>query len=77
MTPQEFWDMTPREFSNKQAGFFEKEAYLAILHRKAMNDKKTSVDKLLGRNTQSNKKVVSLQKHKDTIAELEKKFSVN
>ena len=77
MTPQQFWDMTPREFHNKQQGFFEKEAWAAILYRRAMNEKKVSVDKLLNRNASSKKKVVSLDEHRNMIHEMEKRFNSN
>jgi acyl-ACP thioesterase len=75
LTPEQFWNMTPRQFYNKQQGFYEKNAYLAILNRKAMNEKRVSMDSLLGRNKQvSNKKVVSIDEHRNMIAELENRF---
>lgn len=68
--------MTPRQFNNKQKGFYEKNAYLAILNRRAMNEKRVSMKSLLGHNTtSSNKKVVSIEEHRNLIAEIERKVS--
>jgi 23S rRNA-/tRNA-specific pseudouridylate synthase len=68
--------MTPKEFSLKLDGFMEREAYIAILHRKVMNEKKVSMDSLLGRNKKtSSKKVVSIQEHKNLIQELESRLA--
>lgn len=76
MTPEQFWDMTPRQFGNKQKGFYEKNAYLAILNRRAMNEKKVSMKSLLGQSASaSNKKVVSIEEHRNLIAEIERKVA--
>jgi Phage tail assembly chaperone protein, TAC len=77
LSPSVFWDMTPREFSLKLEGFMEREAYIAILHRRANNEKKVSMESLLGRSKASTKpgNVISIDEHKNFISELEQRFA--
>ena len=75
LSPQEFWDMTPREFSLKLDGFEEKEAWLALLYRRAMNEKKVSIDSLLNRNKQVDGEVLSIDEHKRLQEEMKRKFA--
>lgn len=68
--------MTPRQFQNKLDGFYEKNAYLAILNRRAMNEKRVSMETLLGRNKKKTaEKVVSIDEHKNMIAEMEARMA--
>ncbi|MFD2704086.1 hypothetical protein [Salibacterium lacus] len=54
----------------------EKEAWTALLQRKAKTEKKVSLDSLLGREPEVDPdKVVSIKEHQDLMKEMEKKFA--
>ncbi|WP_233269598.1 hypothetical protein [Alteribacillus sp. YIM 98480] len=68
--------MTPREFDLKLDGFMEREAWVALLNRRAMKEKKISMDKLLGREKNVDQgNVVSIEEHKNLIHEMKNKFA--
>jgi hypothetical protein len=82
LTPGQFWDLTPREFENMGEGFkmrqdleWQKTAQLASWIMSAQLGKKApTADKLLGKDKQSTKKVVSIEEKRKTLAELEESF---
>jgi len=84
MRPDELYEYTPREYANMVAGANEKAerdlemmAIQAIMYRRAMNERRISIDDLVGRkqrNTrkpQRNDNVVSIEEKRAELAYLE------
>lgn len=82
LRPSEFWDLTPREYSNMAEGFrrrneieWQRIAQLASWVMSAQMGKKApTVDKLLGKDTKRKErtnKVVSIEEKRKTLDELE------